>query len=410
MRILLALRVLVSFAISAGALCSLPAAADDVYARLKKSLVFITAEGVDRESGQQVSTEANGFITSLNGTLLTNYHIIRKLGKNVSDVSFKVSVGSKNAQKRGAQLVSSNPINDLIRLRLDDTSDLSGQIAPVTFMAPSALEELNTNGQLFSTKILTMSFMKNVGDFLRDDGKIHSTFGPSGYLWVSNLKFAEGQSGSPIFLEDGRVIGVVKGDQETVSYFIPNTFAQGIETAIGDAEIKAQLDKVMKSGASQEIKALIIAVAELQKQPKLDQEYRRLERENFSEGKFGLTRQGLAQATCVALAPRAVNASVVFAIGRRCTVSETETCAVLCPKILKGSVDAEGEKEKDLRCVDSLFIPGGKPAEDNGQLGLKTTRYGRCNVNACGPNFCCCAILKGGSASEPAVATKAKGG
>ena len=72
MRILLALRVLVSFAISAGALCSLPAAADGVYARLKKSLVFITAEGVDRESGQQVSTEANGFITSLNGTLLTN--------------------------------------------------------------------------------------------------------------------------------------------------------------------------------------------------------------------------------------------------------------------------------------------------------------------------------------------------
>jgi hypothetical protein len=364
--------------------------------KIRKSLVYLVAKGIDRESGADVSSVANGFITQTDGSILTNYHLVRKLGPNAGDVRIMAAVGSKSVTPRPASIISQNPINDLIRLKLEDTSDIVPPIEAVTFVAPAELDGMRSNGKIFDAKICSISFMDSVGDFLREDGKVQSTAGPSGYLWATNMTFADGQSGSPVFLEDGRVIGVVKGEQNTVGFFIPINHAISIDQGVFDEQVRWLTPKPSTDMSTriENLETLVRTLSSTSSRPALDDEFRRLAHKSLDDN-FSVPQQAMMQAACLGATPSKTE-SVVFAVPRKCGPRQTTTCAKLCSEVLPQSASARGISPNNLVCVDSIHLydlsAGGKPAADYGKLGLKSKRYGRCDVSGCGPNFCCCAI------------------
>jgi hypothetical protein len=380
------------------------ARAQDAVEIVRRSLVYITAEGTKEDTGELVKTEGNGFVTSKDGFVVTNYHLIRKLGKPVGDIQFHVSVGSRNAPPRSASLVSDNAGNDLIRLRINDTVGIESDLIPVSFMSPSELrDKFVETGKIYETDIHTVSFVGGIGGFARDGGRVINLSGPSGYLWVTKIHFTDGQSGSPIFLDSGRVIGIVKGSSVdgNFGYFVPVEFATGMEPRAANAEIEYVLSKSQGSDSASQIASLRKSIEALRQgfQAQVDaipSLYDKLESQGYLNNKLGLSRQVLAQATCGAQAPRSKLNTVAFAVPRRCVTGSGQSCAAICAEALHQSKDSVGQPASNLRCIDSYQLPGTNLATENESLSLKTLKFGRCDIAGCGPNFCCCAILAGG--------------
>lgn len=405
-RAALFLALLLALASGASAKCEPtepPLAEADLYKKVVRSLVFIEAKGIAEEDDQtvEVAAESNGFLTSDDGFVLTNYHLLKKLGQRgkVHEVKFTVRIGSKHAEARPAKISHDDRLNDLLQLKVQDVASLSVAPQPVRFLAPATLESMRSTSTIFSASIYSVSFKKSIGDYERDKGHVTSTDeGQSGKLWVSNMRYDEGESGSPIFLANGRVIGIVKGEDNntTAGLFIPIVHARNIEPAVQAEELNCQITG-LKGDVDARIEALSKALQALQKsKPELPQaEFQKLELASFAD-KFGLSRQLLAQATCTALAPQSHH-SVNFAVGRRCVEKEKANCNQICKESLKKSVHAGAADPSKLACFDSIHVYGtsasGSPADENNALGLKTSRYNSCTIDGCGPNFCCCGIL-----------------
>ncbi|RWO88573.1 serine protease [Mesorhizobium sp.] len=210
-------RVFAGLLLAGLALIAVPhSARGDVHSDMALSLVHLRIEAIDK-LGNPKEGKATGFLVTADGQVLTVYHLISGLGEVVVEtVKITARVGRRGVNPtdftESAAVVTALPELDLLLLKISQ-----GQEAykPVRLGASRTLA--------LEAPLLTSGFPENL-DLWPDDGALRSKQGPGGTLWGTDMEFLGGQSGSPIYLNTGEVVGVVKGQligASNKSFFIP---------------------------------------------------------------------------------------------------------------------------------------------------------------------------------------------
>ncbi len=103
----------------------------------------------------------------------------------------------------------------------------------------------------------------------------------------------------------------------------------------------------------------------------------------------------LAQAMCQGAAP---DNNRVFAVGRSCT-DRAGSCRQICENPHLKNQDGQAAVLGPMFCVNAFHVYRDRPVTDtNGNivtatLGLKSKKES-CEFNGCGPNYCCCLVVK----------------
>ncbi len=213
----------------------LPALAEEPHDTVRESLVFIRATGLSTQTGTQgkeVHATATGFLVSENGLILTNYHILEQLGEvSPKTIRFEISVRERTSDRRPAATVNGSEILDLLLLKTPPPA--------VPFTAASLGSALrHPDGDAIFT-----SGFPDAPSYRKQRGLIEAREGPGGVLWSINFGLRPGQSGSPVYDRDSKVIGVIKGDDESGSYMIPIDVADGL---ISQVRIRAIWERIEK--------------------------------------------------------------------------------------------------------------------------------------------------------------------
>lgn len=216
--LLVAFAVLIVFSAAGGVVR--PVSAQTAHETIAPSLVYLKAEGRGPSDPQAKEAYGTGFLVSQDGLVLTTYHLISELGKDVvpSTVKFWASVGRMSANMERVTVVDAAITTDLLLLKMP----------PVARFQPVKI------GRAFDHRdeqpIYTSGFPKSTGPVhVKGQGIVKQRDGEGSYTWTTDLGFEYSQSGSPIYNAAGEVIGIAKGDNSrTLAYFIPIEFSSSL--------------------------------------------------------------------------------------------------------------------------------------------------------------------------------------
>lgn len=218
---------------------------------IKSSIVKVVAKGIDTGAGniKRVAT-GTGFFTSELGFIVTSAHLRKNLGK-VDEASITYEIYLDRFSAAGIAATS---------LYLSDPSDLMVLYAPVggENIKPLSMSRKPISSiKLGETAIFTAGYPDGYG-YTVNQGVITAFSGPvhNVPLWATNLTFKEGQSGSPVYLASGEVIGIVKGVDRNASIglFVPaktipsNYWDSGMDAAVVLAATSASAERLVASG------------------------------------------------------------------------------------------------------------------------------------------------------------------
>ncbi len=180
--------------------------ADAAATNVRSSLVTIRATGLLRASNElSDSVFGTGFFVNSQGYIVTSLHLIKQLGAVIPEsIRFEVNTD-----------LNETPIT-AIQIERRDQVDILVLLAKMGMRPFSVLRrERNVMRRVREgeTRVYTSGFPKGYGAII-DNGAITSFEGPvspPSPTWTTNMTFKGGQSGSPIYLEDGSVIAVAKG-------------------------------------------------------------------------------------------------------------------------------------------------------------------------------------------------------
>lgn len=199
----------------------------DPHDGVRSALVFVTAKAVQKSgpcTGCEVASRATGFLVDGHGVVATSYHLLTKLG-DYDDATLEVHVvtgGENVGVPRAAAPEYFDVRHDVLTLRIAE----GASPFPHLTVRGSPRQSIT----LAATPIYTSGFPEGY-PYLSDAGHVRAYNGspPDLYLWVTNMEFKPGQSGSPIYLDDGSVIGIVKGserDSARNTFFVPAQYLE----------------------------------------------------------------------------------------------------------------------------------------------------------------------------------------
>ncbi len=215
---------------------SRPAAAQEVIQEVAESLVHLRVEAVN-SVGVPLEGQGTGFIVSEDGQVLTVNHLLLGLGPYVPE-TLKITgrVGQRGEPfDVKAAVINALPTLDLLLLKL---SIGPNPYKPVKLGSTRSVDVL--------TNIGTSGFPLNQPGIWVDTGKVQSREGLGGSLWGTSMSFNAGQSGSPVYLENGAVIGVVKGQLSgsNINYFVPIDFADTLLIPLRLGELEKRISEI----------------------------------------------------------------------------------------------------------------------------------------------------------------------
>ncbi len=222
------------FAASAlASLAPLAAASQTVPAQMKDATVVVKVVAVDRSLGnQEVVAQGSGFYISRLGHLVTAAHLVSDLGQGVIPETVRYYVAWDNTTS-----APKIPVSHVVTLNDDDLMILQVPLAdekrPVTTVRRSVVVDDITP---LTTAVFTGGFPQG-GDYTPDVATVKTFTGgvdPPLNTWVTSFAFKIGQSGSPVWLADGTVVGVVRASDAkaptwghiTPSVLIPDKFIE----------------------------------------------------------------------------------------------------------------------------------------------------------------------------------------
>lgn len=226
------------------------ALAQDAMKEIENSLVHIVVTAIpvigDESKPRTEVARGTGFVVSDDGFVLTSYHLIKDIkGIKQGSLEIKASFGpviSSDNNRKPLEPVKSDVAFDLLLLKVDDDgSDFS----PVKFARSSEVANLSS-----SDILMTKGFQRpdnpskewTVSD--RTNGHIANKNGPAAHLWMVELTMNSGQSGSPIFLRNGHVVGIATADSlinKDSNFMIPAYFADSLLSHIRLGEMQVQI-------------------------------------------------------------------------------------------------------------------------------------------------------------------------
>lgn len=214
--------------------------------------IFKTTNGGVVEVGREIGT---GFIISPEGHVLTNAHVVEPPATitNVSSERYGVRIGSILADQIFAGLVTRDRKLDLALLKLPARVD--GK--------PWAAVPISSDGtRAVGSDLTGLAFSPGDVALVPRGEKTSETAIVDGEIvpwWQTSLGLNRGNSGGPIFGEEGTVVGIavaLSRNAQVVSYVIPIPMAQHL---LGVAKTKTQ--PASECGASRP-KPVITAVAQ----------------------------------------------------------------------------------------------------------------------------------------------------
>lgn len=229
------------------------------------SLVYLELSYTPKKGpavGVPQKTQATGFFVSEDGFILTSYHLLEDMVSSEGEnVALNATVGGADSPfKYICAIVNSLRPLDLLLLKVRPSTQI--KYRPV---------QLGRADQVGGDAIYTSGF--NLTEPFSFEGKVSNRLGPEGvgYLWAITIQAAPGQSGAPVYLKDGTVVGILKGVNNAVAgvgYMVPVEYADAliahlrmsdierkisaIESRLGDAEkgddpVSMRLAKVERS-------------------------------------------------------------------------------------------------------------------------------------------------------------------
>ena len=162
----------------------------------------------------------SGIIFSTDGYIATNYHVIKNA--NEIEVEFK---NRGKIRKFNAEVIKSDPINDLAIIKINDDSFLD--LSTLLYNFKSSRSDIGQS-------VFALGYPKSniMGTDLKfTDGKISSRTGAMGDVtrYQTTTPIQSGNSGGPLFDTDGNLIAInsskmVAEDIENVSYSIKTIY------------------------------------------------------------------------------------------------------------------------------------------------------------------------------------------
>lgn len=198
--------------------------ADAIDDSVRVTLVRVTAEAVGDDSskcpGCPLTSIATGFFVSSYGRLVTAHHLIGSLGAfDRATLHITVQPNPYSNDRLPAEIEYVDNAHDVLVL-------LVPRVREFAYMRSAPRDSV----ELSATEIFTSGFPEAYA-YMTDTGRVKAFNGPEGafYLWVTNMEFKGGQSGSPVYLADGGLIGLVKGSEagfDKNSFIIPIEYVE----------------------------------------------------------------------------------------------------------------------------------------------------------------------------------------
>lgn len=208
-------------ALTAAALFGGDAAIATPLDQVRPAVLVVTAHGVSTTLGNvPVESKGTGFYINPQGYVVTSYHLITDLGNvDPTNITFDIRGGPHEPKIVPAIVIAASEKQDWLILN----APVADPRLPVLNPARHPMRAIHV-GQ---TAVYAPGFPEGY-EYVLTPGVITSFNPPSGGppLWLTTFPFKKGQSGSPVVLADGRVIGVAKGvdeDAPTFGFIVPVT-------------------------------------------------------------------------------------------------------------------------------------------------------------------------------------------
>jgi S1-C subfamily serine protease len=184
----------------------------------KEDDIFLKLYPTAKESRQENKSSGTGFAISNAGYIVTNYHVI----ENAKTIKV-LGVQGDFAKRLSAQIIATDKNNDLAILKITDTSFKAFKDIPYLIKSKGS-----TVGQ--QIYVLGYPLRASMGDEIKlTDGIISSNSGFQGDItsYQISAPVQPGNSGGPLFDNDGNIIGIVNAKNtaaENASYAIKTSY------------------------------------------------------------------------------------------------------------------------------------------------------------------------------------------
>lgn len=222
-----------------------PAHAQSVHDQVRPSLVFLKATGLSASgpaAGTKPESKATGFLISESGLVLTAYHLVGQLeDKAIEPTTLRIRANLSSPTENpeiSVSIVHAIPTLDLLLLKLPS------RVPKYPFLE---LGKASKDVAIYTSGFPSGANPSDHSKYVFKSGQVTSTDAPGGYLWETNITFASGQSGSPVYNKDAKVVGIAKGqatNTPTSNYFIPIRFADSLLVNLRLQEIRRDLEAI----------------------------------------------------------------------------------------------------------------------------------------------------------------------
>ena len=188
---------------------------------IKDATVVVEVHGFDKNS-HEVTVFGTGFSISIEGYIVTAKHLrddVIRSGALPDSITYSVRASKAlSAPILQADIAWIAPTSDILVLSSPMPDGLLTPLKP----------NLHPRGdiRLGFTPIFTGGFPEGY-PFVLDKGIVRSFLAPENVhtpMWVTNMSFKKGQSGSPVILDDGTVVAIVTAidlDASTIGFITP---------------------------------------------------------------------------------------------------------------------------------------------------------------------------------------------
>jgi Trypsin-like peptidase domain len=205
------------------------------YDLVKDSLVYLKVEftATKLQVGVPMTDQSTGFLISSDGFILTSYHLLEKVREYAGDNVKVTAVVGDGAQPVTAAIVNGLQPVDLLLIKIRAVHPFQN------FLKLGRAAELTLDDTIYT------SGFHDTEPF-NSQGTVNNKVGPAGlgYLWTVNMSVAAGQSGSPVYLANGTVVGILKGENSgasNVGYMVPIEFADSLIAFLRFRELEERL-------------------------------------------------------------------------------------------------------------------------------------------------------------------------